>query len=454
MKRFLYFLLISILFISSTSISKTLKVSEDGRYLQYSDGTPFFYLGDTAWELFHRLNREEADLYLTDRANKGFTVIQGVVLSQVNGMKEPNPYGDFPLKDQDPSQPLEGYFKHVDYIVNKAEELGLYIGMLPTWGSYWTESGDSKIFDKDNAYSFGQYLGKRYKDKPIIWILGGDTNPHTQTEIDIIESMALGLKKGDGGAHLITFHPRGPGLSSDYFHNADWLDFNMVQSSHGAHDHDNGLFAEHDYALTPPKPTLDGEPRYETMPTGFYFKNMDPKDRIDDFDSRQAAYWSLLAGACGHTYGNNNIWQMWTKDREGAIFPNVPWNEAIHHPGSFQMGHLAKLYNSIPFETLVPAQDFILDGPTYGGAKIRAAVAADGSIALIYSPYGEKFTVDKSRISGDRNHEVWWDPRYGTFAEVHRPDTKGIQSFTPPTNGRGNDWLLIIYDDALKLELK
>src|SRR5829696_3180637 len=38
-----------------------LKVSENRRFLVKEDGSPFFYLGDTAWELFHRLDREGAE---------------------------------------------------------------------------------------------------------------------------------------------------------------------------------------------------------------------------------------------------------------------------------------------------------------------------------------------------------------------------------------------------------
>ena len=79
-----------------------LRVSANGRFLEYSDGTPFFWMGDTAWELFHRLNREDADLYLKDRADKGFTVIQAVALSEIEGETRPNAYGDFPLLDKDP----------------------------------------------------------------------------------------------------------------------------------------------------------------------------------------------------------------------------------------------------------------------------------------------------------------------------------------------------------------
>jgi len=422
-----------------------LRVAANHRYLEYQDGTPFFYLGDTAWELFHRLNRAEADRYLADRAAKGFTVIQAVVLAQLGGLNVPNPYGALPLIDQNPARPNEAYFRHVDYIVEKAESLGVYIGMLPTWGSYW-KSGDGRIFTVENAREYGRFLGERYREKPIIWILGGDQNIENDQERAIIDGLAAGLQAGDGGAHLITYHPRGPGLSSDYLQDAGWLDFNMYQSSHGAHDHDNGLFAEHDYALEPPKPTLDGEPRYECIPVGFYFSGYNRYDRFTAYDVRQAAYWSLLAGACGHTYGNNNIWQMWAPGRQPVLEANIPWSQALDHPGAFQMGYVRRLFDSRPFQQLEPAQQIIRDGPRTGGAKIRAALARDGSFAFIYSPRGEKFTVDKSAIRAGRVKEIWYDPRYGVAYHIHTSDNAGFQTYTPPTSGPGNDWLLILED--------
>src|SRR5215218_8719160 len=116
-----------------------LQVSDNKRFLITSDGSPFFYLGDTAWELFHRLNREQADRYLQDRASKGFTVIQAVAIAELQGHSDPNAYGHLPLTDLDPAKPAtkdgadNDYWDHVDYIVNKANSLGLTIGFLPTW---------------------------------------------------------------------------------------------------------------------------------------------------------------------------------------------------------------------------------------------------------------------------------------------------------------------------------
>lgn len=424
----------------------TLRVSGNGRYLEYSDGTPFLWIGDTAWELFHRLNREEAGIYLENRAKKGFTVIQAVALAELEGETHPNAYGEFPLINKDPTKPNEAYFKHVDYIVDKAASLGLFTGLLPTWGIFWKTNPENKrrAFTVENARRYGEFLGRRYKDKPVIWILGGDQNPDNPGEKEIIESMALGLKAGDNGAHLITFHPRGPGRSSDYFHTAEWLDVNMYQSSHAARGFDNGIFAELDYKLAPPKPTVDGEPRYENMMVGFYYQGNHPAVRFTSYDTRTAAYWSILGGACGHTYGNNNIWQMWREGEKNVIGAEIPWYVAIDHPGSFEMTYLRKFFEANPWYKLKPSQELILDGPRSGPSKIRAAIAADGSFLVVYTPTGEPFTLNLDSLAAKKINEKWFDPRYGTYFTIHSADTRSVKTYTPPSSGEGSDWLLVV----------
>src|SRR5277367_6640653 len=86
---------------------KQLRVSQNQRFLVRTDGSPFYWFGDTAWEIFHRANREEAEQYLKKRAEQGFTVIQAVVLAEFQGIREPNAYGALPLVNEDPVRPNE-----------------------------------------------------------------------------------------------------------------------------------------------------------------------------------------------------------------------------------------------------------------------------------------------------------------------------------------------------------
>ena len=134
------FALMTTLFLTGSAVAGAqdweLRVSENNRFLIKSNGIPFFWLGDTAWELFHRLNREDTERYLENRRQKGFTVIQAVALAELDGLNTPNRFGEKPLTANDPAKPNPKYFEHVDWVVNKAREKGLYVGLLPTWGRY------------------------------------------------------------------------------------------------------------------------------------------------------------------------------------------------------------------------------------------------------------------------------------------------------------------------------
>ncbi|MEX0601205.1 MAG: glycoside hydrolase family 140 protein, partial [Rhodothermales bacterium] len=422
----------------------TLAVSEDGRRIVTNEGEPFFWLGDTAWELFHRLDREEADRYLEDRARKGFNVIQAVVLAELDGLHTPNPYGHTPLID-DPSRPDEAYFEHVDYIVDKAEALGMFVGMLPTWGDKFNLMWGMgpEVFTPENARAYGTFLGERYADDPVIWILGGDRIPGDDEDLAIIRAMAEGIASGHGDSQLMTYHPSGGRQSWEWFHEDSWLDFNFYQSGHGEPDNPNYEVTAAGYDLEPVKPVLDGEPRYEDHPI-----NWDPeRGWYDAFDVRQAGYWSVLAGAAGHTYGNHNIWQMWEPGRKPISSARTPWSEALTHPGAAHVGFMKELFLSRPFLTLVPDQSVVAQ--TSDGARhVRAARDEQGRYLIAYTPYGWPFEVDLSGLSGADARAWWYDPRTGAAAKIGRFGEKGSVRFNPPGEGaRGNDWVLVV-DDA------
>lgn len=425
--------------------------SDNNRHLVTEDGKVFFWLGDTAWELFHRLGREEADRYLEDRARKRFTVIQAVVLAELDGLRTPNRYGDLPLINEDPAKPNEAYFQHVDYIVEKANSLGMYIGMLPTWGDKFNKKwGEGpEVFTPENAALFGEYLGKRYKDSGIIWILGGDRNIDNEIHREIIRAMAEGLARGDGGEHLMTFHPQGSRNSAEWFHEDDWLDFNMVQSGHERPHKPNYKFNQENLALQPPKPTLDGEPCYEDHPVkgAVWEKRKEPGVLLpwfDEWNVRRNAYQSMLSGALGHTYGHHSIWQMWTPEKRPLSIARTPWQDALEHPGALQMKYFRGLFEARPFWKIRMDQSLVKSHNPEGDDHCLAGLATDRSFAVLYLPTGQPIEVDLSRLA-DKPLMAWWfNPRQNSSQLIGNPIPKPVWTFTPPTSGRNNDWILVI----------
>jgi hypothetical protein len=436
----------------------TLRVSDNHRFLVTQDGKPFFYLADTGWELFHRLTREEADLYLRNRKDKEFTVIQAVALAEFDGLNAPNAYGHRPLVDNDPTKPdvKDGpdndYWDHVDYVVNRAEALGLYVGLLPTWGDKWNKKWGQgpEIFNAQNAKVYGRWLGQRYRDKPIIWILGGDRPVDNDTQKEIVRAMARGVKAGDGGRHLMTFHPSGGQGSSQWFQADDWLDFNFRQNGHVTEFNPNYAKTRADYDRQPVKPVVDGEPIYEDHPISF---------KAADFghsvaaDVRRPLYWDLFSGACGHTYGNHAIWQFWAPGRAPVNHPLLPWKEAMDQPGAGQMRYARRLLESRPYLTRVPDDSVIVpaSAPTaVPGAGLKRLVAtrdSAGSWAMVYAPAGRAFKVRLDKLSGTAVKAWWFNPRNGQATLIGEFAKSGEREFTPPDAGEMLDWVLVL-DDA------
>jgi len=441
-------------------IAERISISENHHYLVDERGDPFFYLADTAWELFHRLNREEAEHYLQDRREKGFTAIQAVAIAEFDGINTPNIYGHLPFINEDPTQPAvkdgpeNDYWDHVDYIVRMANEKGLYIAMLPTWGRYWRD-GDNPVFNPENARTYGQWLANRYKDAKIIWVLGGDRNPDNDLHRETIRQMAQGLMAGDQHRHLITYHPTGWCGSAQFYHEEPWLDFNMRQNGHEQRVESYKKTREDWDRQNPIKPVLDGEPIYEDHPVAF---NAQQFGHSISADCRRALYWDLFNGACGHTYGHHSVWQMWNPEKSlyPVNNPLLPWQEAIQQPGAAQMQWGKKLMLSRPYLTRIPATELVLkesDIPTAwpgeGIYRFVATMDTDGTYLMVYAPVGRKFTVNTSVINGEKLRGWWYDPRTGESKKIGAIKRDKAVDFISPTPGEELDWILVI-DDATK----
>jgi len=415
-----------------------LAVSANGRYFVDQNGKPFFYLGDTCWLLFQRLDREELDEYFEDRAAKGFTVIQAYVL---RGLGKQHPDGNSslldatPLLDHDPARPNEEFFKNVDYVVNRANELGLVMGLV-TAKSWHVNEHPERVFDEKNAYTFGRFLGERYRNNAVLWYPGGDSPPGKYDAVWV--AMAKGLKDGSGNRHLVSYHGQGSTSSSMWFHTADWLDFNSIQSGHHFGS-DSYAFISRDYALTPAKPTVDMEPAYENHPTGA------GKPRIDAHKVRSQAYSAMLAGAAGHGYGALDLFYFY-KDADGPFPKNgfQHWREAMAYEGSRQVGLMRRLFEQRPWYKMIPDQSAIASEQGEGTQRLVAARAEDGSFAIAYTPRGEPVSIHMNALRGSSVKAQWYDPRDGTWRAIGRFANKGVREFAAPSHGEQDDWLLVL----------
>ncbi|MBI2946532.1 MAG: glycoside hydrolase family 140 protein [Verrucomicrobia bacterium] len=415
-----------------------LRVSANGRYFVDQNNQPFFYLGDTCWLLFQRLNREELDEYLKDRAAKGFTVIQAYVLRGL-GQKHPDGnsslLGATPFIDRDPARPNEEFFKNVDYVVNRANELGLVMGLV-TAKSWHVTDHPEKVFNEKSAYAFGKFLGERYRNNAVLWFPGGDSAPGKYEAVWV--AMAKGLKDGSGGTQLVCYHGQGSTSSSLWFHRADWLDFNSIQSGHNFKS-DSYAFVSQDYALTPAKPTVDMEPAYENHPTGAN------QPRVDAHKVRTQAYSAMLAGAAGHGYGSLDLFWFY-KEADGPFPKNgfQHWRTAVAYEGTRQVGLMRRLFEQRPWHKMVPDQSVLASEPGDGPYRLVAARGEDGGFIVAYTARGQSLSIRLNKLRGSVVKAQWHDPRNGTWKAIGQYSNQGVQEFVPPSHGEKDDWVLVL----------
>ena len=454
MKQLLF---VTSIFLLSFSISygqhegKRLQVSPNGHFLQYTDGTPFFWLGDTGWDLFFKLDLKQIKTYLDNRAAKGFNVIQAVALSERDGLRVPNRYGQLPLKNLDPSRPNGKYFALIDSTIAMAAQRGIFIGLLPTWGDKVAKmwGAGPEIFDSLNAYTYGKWLGNRYKNAwNIIWITGGD-RPAFNDSVDwrpIWRAMIRGIREGTGGEAILTYHPWGEASSTKFWSNdSRYLDINMMQSGHRIHDFPVWDMVQKDYELQLPKPVLDGEPNYEDHPV-----NWKPKEGyFRAYDVRKQLYRSVFSGACGVTYGHNSIFQFYGPGDEKINAADRYWTEALDRPGAFQAGFLKKLILSRPSLSRIPDPSLIISGQGVDDAHhITAFRDTDHTYAMIYLPIGQRIEVNTAFLPSKAITVSWFNPATGKVAKSFSIKPGSAHWFTPTTTGAKNDWVLILDDKS------
>jgi len=261
----------------------------------------------------------------------------------------------------------------------------------------------------------------------------------------IIRAMAAGIREVVKDKQLITYHTAGAASSFDFFANDEWIDIHMSQTGHYAGSPDykvNGKARE----IKIVRPHVNGEPNYEDHPNDF--KPVE-KGWMDDFDTREAAYWNMLSGGAGHTYGNHNIWQFYDEKYEPINNARTYWQFAMNYPGAYQVGFMRRMFEKRNWQNLAMDQSLIIGDNPEGLQYKMAAVSANGDFMMVYIPYGSKTVVNMAKIKAARLQAWWFNPRDGRTISLGSFDNSGTKEFIPTAVGRGSDWLLII-DDASK----
>lgn len=453
MKKLLLLLVASITIYCVQAQVSHLKVSHTGRHfvnITSKGEEPVLLIGDTGWKIM-KLTEPEIGKYFNVRSGQGFNLVLCVMINFENDNFVSTPDSIPPLLDKGNLASVnENYLKRFDYVLGEARKNNLYLGVIPFWAQAMER------FDKRSLWKFGEIIGKRYANDPnIIWISGGEAAG--ETRMDLVEALAVGLKKGSGSSQLMSVHPSGnlsssmgqsflsnSGFETYNYHTASWLDFNMIQSGHHK-NHPNYELITRDYNLLPAKPVIESEYFYENHPS-WESRNHETPYRAQASDVRKGGYWAIFSGAAGYVYGHHAVWQFFKPGNRTRIAPpTTDWESALTSEGALQMQYLKKLMLTSKFEELFPDEFIIVKHSgnlKVSGLRNGSRYSGNASRILVYLPEGGQCTLNTGLINSKKIRVSWFNPRTG----IVQPDLEllknpAVLEVKAPDQ---DDWVLII----------
>jgi hypothetical protein len=422
-----------------------IRTSQNRRYLEHADGTPFFWLGDTWWMgLCSRIGwPDEYKALTSDRTGKGFSVIQ-IVMGLYPDMYPFDERGaneaGFPWEDEYARIRPE-YFDLVDERLLHLIASGLTPCLVGAWGYFINWMGVEKL------KQHWRYLIARYASYPVILCVAGEANlpwyladgfPYDdRDQVRDWTKVAAYVKQTDPFGRLLTIHPTGLGqlTARGAIDDQSLLDLDIQQTGHD----DTGILEltvdtlRGSYGAEPVMPVLNSEVNYDGI-----------SDKCND-EIQRLFFWScVLSGACGHTYGANGLWQLNRPGRphgnspHGGSYGDVTWEDAMNLPGSNQLGVAKKILKAYRWWEFAPHQEWIYKTPDDDPGTQAFAAGISGEVMFIYGR--EDFWSSCPSIgkleSGANHTPIFVDPVSGKEHPA-APDS----SYSPPGGG---DWLLII----------
>jgi hypothetical protein len=417
--------------IATAAYSYPLTVGSTERHVVDQDAQPFLLVGDTAWSLLVAVSEADADMYLENRKQHGFTAVLANLIEYKYAANAPaNFYGFTPFKGRPFTTPQEAYFTHVDNVLKLASEKGIAVFLFPLYlGRECDETSEGWCIEVQKATisdmrAWGEYVGNRYSNYDnIVWVIGGDGDP-TPVKSKV-QAMVDGIASKDT-RHPFTVHNARGVMAVTPWSEAEWLNVNNIYTE--GTDYQDAATA---YNISPPKPFFLIEGQYENI--------RDPSVQM----LRAQSYWTILHGGFGSFFGNCPVWGFGFTGNYCPSFTD--WRTQLNSPGALSMKHFQALFKSRRWDTLVPdtSQTILIGGSgKFGSADYASsACAADGSSILIYLPSSRTITVSGECLSENTMIAWWYDPSNGVATQIGTFPTSTPQSFSPPNSG---DWVLVL----------
>jgi hypothetical protein len=421
-----------------SDVKDGLKVSDNHHYLvDATTGKPVFILADTAWNL-GALKIEEIDTYLQTRADHGFNTVM-FALNFAPQADEKNAYGQPAYIGPEHDELNPAYFETCDRIIQDAESRGLYVMIFTLWAG--EDSGTMNRYSPAQLSKIGHALGKRYAGIPnVIFCVGGEATPPHHIDAERVNALGLALKEGCDGKNLVTVHPESGYSSARFFAKSSWLDFSMIQAKSSrdvsSATYDAAALVSADWQISPLMPTMMGEHRYESG------------TQEDPLIQRRSLYQCVFAGACGHAYGHNALWQMTPHTAQGWMRKGWPagvknWTEALDTP--------APLFSPLPPTHSRPKSGL-------GRPRLRCCHAyrddagrhlrEQGCTYLMaYLSAPRKVTLDTTVIPSHTLNAYWFSPETG-LSEVIAEHLDNSGTLTLDARPQAKDWVVVVEDAA------
>jgi hypothetical protein len=422
-----------------------IRISRDGRYLTHEDGTPFFWLADTAWNGALHSTPEDWNTYIRERKRQRFTAVQWVT-TQWRAAPTGDREGQLAFTGQDRIAINPRFYQRLDQRVDALNQAGLLSAPVLLWaigGGSQPQVNPGFSLHEEQAILLARYMVARWGANDVLWMLPGDGD-YRGAKAERWKRIGRAVF-GDEPHAPVVLHPGGMHWVLDEFKDEPWLNIHGYQSGHGDDDPTLRWIFEGppatDWKKPPVRPFINLEPPYENHMA------YQSQTRISPLTVRRAIYWSLLsAPVAGVSYGGHGVWG-WDNgtrpptDHDRSGIP-LPWRQALLMPGAEQMAHLASFFSSIEYWRLRPAPELLAVQPGKETPRrhIAAARTERGDLVVIYVPEDRAVDLFQQNLPQDFSAS-WFNPRTGGIASVVAVvNDRSIQFSTP---GEG-DWLLLV----------